>query len=212
MSLTLLNIGKKYQKDWIFRNINFEFKIPGSYVIKGSNGSGKSSLLKLISGFVTPSEGIQKLKLNKTLVELDKWPEHITFAAPYYELLEDMYLEEFIDFFVQFKPLKPGISKEEIIKIAYLEDSKRKQLKNFSSGMKQRLRLVIAWLSDTSILLLDEPTSNLDSKGIEWYKSLAKKYAKEKLVIVCSNSLEDEYFFCDQSLNIEDFKTFKASN
>jgi ABC-type multidrug transport system ATPase subunit len=78
--------------------------------------------------------------------------------------------------------------------------------------MKQRLRLVIAWLSDTSILLLDEPTSNLDSKGIEWYKSLAKKYAKDKLVIVCSNSLKDEYFFCDQSLNIEDFKTFKASN
>ena len=66
MSLTLSNIGKKYQKDWIFRNINFEFKIPGSYVIKGSNGSGKSSLLQLISGFVTPSEGIQKLKINKT--------------------------------------------------------------------------------------------------------------------------------------------------
>jgi ABC-type multidrug transport system ATPase subunit len=169
MSLTLSNIGKKYQKDWIFRNINFEFKIPGSYVIKGSNGSGKSSLLQLISGFVTPSEGIQKLKINKTLVELDKWAEHISFAAPYYELLEDMYLEEFIDFFVQFKPLRPGISEEDLIKIAYLEDSKRKQLKNFSSGMKQRLRLVIAWLSDTNILLLDEPISNLDSKGIEWY-------------------------------------------
>lgn len=212
MSLRLTNIGKKFKKDWVFRNISFEFKIPGSYVIKGANGSGKSTLLKLVSGFLTPSEGLQELKLKGNLIEMDVWPEHMTYAAPYFELLEDMFLDEFVAFYTKFKPLRAHISEEDLIRIAYLEESKDKQLKNFSSGMKQRLRLALAWLSDSSIILLDEPTSNLDKNGIDWYKGLAKEYAKDKLIIVCSNSIEDEYFFCENSLSIEDFKTLKASN
>lgn len=212
MSLKLTNIGKKFKKDWVFRNVNFEFETPGTYVIKGSNGSGKSTLLKLVAGFLTPTEGLVELKIKADLIESEAWPEHITYAAPYFELLEDMFLDEFIDFYTKFKPLRTNISKEDLLQIAYLTESKNKQLKNFSSGMKQRLRLVLAWLSQSSIILLDEPTSNLDKKGVEWYKTLAKEYGQDKLIIVCSNNIEDEYYFCEHSLNIEDFKTWKASN
>lgn len=204
MSLSLVNIAKKFKKDWIFRNVNFQFEIPGTYVIKGANGSGKSTLLKLISSYLSASEGEQKLCLNSTDIAIENWAEHISYAAPYFELLEEMYLEEFVDFYVKFKPLRPNISTDDLIRIAYLEESKNKQIKNFSSGMKQRLKLALAWLSDVSIILLDEPTSNLDKRGIEWYKNLAEEYAKNKLVIVCSNNIEDEYFFCEKSLNIED--------
>ena len=211
MSLELINIAKKFKKEWVFRYVNFQFEIPGTYVIKGSNGSGKSTLLKLISSYLSPSEGKQTLFLDSKEVPIEDWPKHLTYAAPYFELIEEMFLEEFVEFYIKFKPLRAHLSKDDLIQIAYLEDSKHKQIKNFSSGMKQRLKLALAWLSDVSIILLDEPSSNLDEKGVEWYKNLAKEYAKDKLVIVCSNNIEDEYFFCDHSLNIEDFTKTQSS-
>jgi len=210
VSLNLINIAKKFKKDWIFRNVNYQFEIPGTYVIKGSNGSGKSTLLKLISSYLSASEGSQELNLNSKDISIENWSKHIAYVAPYFELIEDMYLDEFVEFYIKFKPLRNGISKNDLIKIAYLEASRDKQIKNFSSGMKQRLKLALAWLSDVSIILLDEPVSNLDKKGIEWYKNLATKYAEDKLVIVCSNNIPDEFFFCEHSLNIEDF--IKGSN
>lgn len=206
MSLSLVNIAKKFQKDWIFRNVSYTFQIPGTYVIQGANGSGKSTLLKLISSFLSPSEGKQELKINEKKIELENWNEHITYAAPYFELINEMYLTEFLAFYTKFKPLQKDISITKFIEIAYLEDSSEKLIKNFSSGMKQRLRLALAWLSESSIILLDEPISNLDKKGIAWYKDLANTYSKNKLVIVCSNNIEDEYFFCKNTLHIEELK------
>ena len=202
MSLSLINIAKKYNRDWVFRNANYKFEIPGSYVIHGPNGSGKSTLLKILSGFLIPTEGELKLQINSNYITTENWSNHIAYAAPYYELIEEMYLEEFVSFYIKFKPLQKGISKNDLIKIAYLEEAKDKQIKNFSSGMKQRLKLALAWLSDVSIVLLDEPCSNLDTNVIEWYKNLAKEYSKNKLIIVCSNDIEDEFFFCKKSIDI----------
>tara|TARA_B100000780_G_scaffold214492_1_gene153980 strand:- start:1035 stop:1658 length:624 start_codon:yes stop_codon:yes gene_type:complete len=206
VSLSLVNIAKKFQKDWIFRNVSYTFQIPGTYVIQGANGSGKSTLLKLISSFLSPSQGKQELKINGKKIEIENWNEHITYAAPYFELINEMYLTEFLAFYTKFKPLQKDISITKFIEIAYLEDSSEKLIKNFSSGMKQRLRLALAWLSESSIILLDEPISNLDKKGIAWYKDLANTYSKNKLVIVCSNNIEDEYFFCKNTLHIEELK------
>ena len=111
----------------------------------------------------------------------------------------------------QGKPLQKGISQYDLIKIAYLEGAKDKQIKNFSSGMKQRLKLALAWLSDVSIVLLDEPCSNLDAKGIEWYKKLANEYSKNRLVIVCSNNIEDEFSFCKKSIDMDNFIKISSS-
>jgi len=205
VTLSLLNIAKKFNNDWVFQNVNYQFEIPGAYVINGANGSGKSTLLKIISSYLSPSEGELKLRITSKAISIENWPKHIAYVAPYYELIEDMFLEEFVAFYIQFKPLKNYISKNDLIKIAYLEDAKGKQIKHFSSGMKQRLKLALAWLSDTEIVLLDEPCSNLDAKGVDWYKSLATKYAENRLVIVCSNNLNDEFSFCKKSLDIENF-------
>jgi ABC-type multidrug transport system ATPase subunit len=114
-------------------------------------------------------------------------------------------LFEFLEFYDKFKPLRNDIDLDSFIKLTHLESSKNKLIGNFSSGMKQRLKLGLAWLSDVSIVLLDEPCSNLDKKGIQWYKDLANKYSKDKLIIVCSNNIQDEFFFCENSLNTEEF-------
>lgn len=211
MSLSLINIAKKFNRDWVFRNANYQFEIPGSYVIKGSNGSGKSTLLKILSGFLTPTEGELKLLIKSNNITTENWSNHIAYAAPYYELIEEMYLEEFVSFYIKFKPLQKGISQHDLIKIAYLEEAKNKQIKNFSSGMRQRLKLALAWLGDVSIVLLDEPCSNLDARGIEWYKNLANKYSENRLVIVCSNNIEDEFSFCKKSLDMDNFIQIPSS-
>ncbi len=212
MSLQLVNISKRFQKDWVFRKVNYTFQIPGTYAIQGANGSGKSTLLKLISSFLTSTEGTQSLSLNDQKIEIEDWPAHISYAAPYYDLIDEMHLSEFLEFYCKFKPLRKGLTISEFLSISYLEDASDKLIKNFSSGMKQRLRIALAWLTDVSIILLDEPTSNLDKKGIEWYKALAATYSKNKLVIVCSNNIEDEYFFCDEILQMKDLGALKDSN
>ena len=203
MKIILEDIGKKYNAEWIFRNINFEFSSENKYVILGANGSGKSTLLQVIAGNYISSEG--KISYhNPSEIEPENIFRDISFSAPYLELIEELSLKETIEFHSKFKKLK--FPTEEIIKISELENSKEKQLKYFSSGMKQRVRLCLAILSDVPILLLDEPATNLDRQGIQWYQELINNFAKEKLIIVCSNQQSQEYSFCNEELVMENYK------
>jgi ABC-type multidrug transport system ATPase subunit len=197
MQIELQNIGKKFNKDWIFRNLNYEFKSGNSYAVTGHNGSGKSTLLQIISGFVLPSEGqvINKEYDNNTLYE------QISIAAPYLELIEEMTATEFLQFHQQFKSFIGNTSFPQILEEVQLSKAADKQIRYFSSGMKQRLKLAQAFFSDTQILLLDEPTSNLDKQGINLYLQLIKQYSNDRLVIICSND-ETEYSFCSSKIVI----------
>lgn len=205
MPLHLTNIGKKYHKNWVFRNVDFQFSTPGSYVIKGSNGSGKSTLLKILSGHLSASEGEQKLIIDSSEIPLEHWPEHIAYAAPYFQLIENMDLEEFLKFYTQFKPLKKDITIDKLITSAYLESSRNKQIKNFSSGMKQRLKLALSILSDSSFILLDEPSTNLDKQSTDWFLKTLERYRGDRLVIIASN-VEDDLRLCNEEISVERYK------
>ncbi|HRD39294.1 MAG TPA: ATP-binding cassette domain-containing protein, partial [Bacteroidia bacterium] len=93
-----------------------------------------------------------------------------------------------------------------IIELSGLGASKNKFIKNYSSGMRQRVRLTLAILADCELLLLDEPVSNLDKNAIDWFKGLVKDYASHKTIIVCSNSIKEEFEFCTKELNVADYK------
>jgi len=207
MIISLENIGKRYNYEWIFRNVNYEFGTEDNYVILGSNGSGKSTLLQVIANSLIASEGKISYKDNagKVIPEDDIF-QHLSYAAPYLELFEEFTLAESIEFQGKFKPFYDGLTTKSIIEIAELEKAKNKQLKHYSSGMKQRVRLVLAVLAKTPLLLLDEPTSNLDKKAIDWYQQLVNAYSKDRLIIVASNQQEYEYPFCNKELSIEDYK------
>ncbi len=97
------------------------------------------------------------------------------------------------------------MDKGAVIELLGLQASKNKLIRYFSSGMKQRLKLALAFCADTPILMLDEPTSNLDSQGVDWYLSLVEQFAKDRLTIICSNQ-EHEYSFCQHMLSIADYK------
>ena len=206
MKIKLTEVGKRYNRDWIFRNVNYEFNAGEAFVILGSNGSGKSTLLQLIAGNQLLSEGNIEYFNENINIPAEKIFQHISFASPYLELIEEYSLSEIITFHAQFKSIFKGISNSQIIEITGMAKSKDKELKYFSSGMKQRIRLALAILSDTPILLLDEPTSNLDKKGVEWYSQLIQNYTKNRIVIICSNHQLHEYEFCKHQILIEDYK------
>jgi ABC-type multidrug transport system ATPase subunit len=222
MKITLSDIGKRYNYEWIFRKVNYEFTSGDNYVLLGSNGSGKSTLLQVIAGNLIPSEGGIKYQLasveyqdanaeksnvdNANIVDEENIYRHISYAAPYLDLFEEFTLIESIEFQSQFKPFYEGFSVKDIMEITQLEKAKNKQLKYFSSGMKQRVRLALAVLCDSPLLLLDEPTSNLDKKAIDWYQQLVTDHSKNRLIIVASNQQEYEYPFCNKTLMVEDYK------
>jgi ABC-type multidrug transport system ATPase subunit len=205
MTITLQNIGRRFNRDWIFRGLDHTFTIGESYAILGPNGSGKSTLLQVLNGSLTPSEGTISYNYAGKSVEAEKIFEHLSLAAPYLELIEEFTLAEMIDLHFKFKLYKAGMDSNAVIDLLAMQTSKNKLIKYFSSGMKQRLKLALAFCSDTALLMLDEPTSNLDTQGVDWYLGLVEKFALNRLTIICSNQAY-EYGFCRNTINIADYK------
>ncbi|WP_299289956.1 ABC transporter ATP-binding protein [uncultured Mucilaginibacter sp.] len=205
MEIVLENLGRRFNRDWIFRNINYTFSSAQTYAILGINGSGKSTLLQILNGSLSPSEGKICFFYRQKIVEIEQVYQHVSLAAPYLELIEEFTLSEIIDFHFQFKTYQNGINRNKIIELLQMESSKNKLLRYFSSGMKQRVKLALAFCTDTPLLMLDEPTANLDTQGINWYLQLVEQFSANRLTIICSNQ-EHEYQFCQNRLHISDYK------
>jgi ABC-type multidrug transport system ATPase subunit len=201
MKISLSNAGKRFNREWIFRHAEVSFEKGNHTALTGPNGSGKSTFLQCISGMLELSEG--SIHFSETTNE--KAYNTISFCAPYMDLIEEMTLKEFFEFHSAFKPFLSGIDINNMIREITLQASTHKQIRYFSSGMKQRARLAQAIFSDTAVVLLDEPCSNLDDKGISLYHSLIEKYCADRVVIVCSND-PVEYGFCDRIVKITDYK------
>jgi len=222
MKISLTDSGKRFNRDWIFRHFTYTFEEGQSYAITGPNGSGKSTLLQVLSGAMMINEGKIEYGLpdgrrpmessnlktasGQQTVNNDSIYRQVSICAPYLEVVEEMTLREFLDFHLDFKPFLTGITTEKIISILGLEKAAGKQIRYYSSGMKQRVKLGQAVFSDTAIVLLDEPCTNLDTAGIELYHQLISDYRKDRLVVVSSND-EVEYKFCNTRININDYKS-----
>jgi len=205
MEIELREIAKRYRFEWIFKNINYHFQSQHRYAILGNNGTGKSTFLKILSGHLTPSKGKISFTQDGNILDIEQVYQEVAYAAPYIDLIEEFTLKEAIDFHQKFKPFQGGLDTEKMIEILGFQKSIDKEVKFFSSGMKQRLKLALTIGSKTEILLLDEPTTNLDQQGMEWYQQLLDKYANNRLLIIASN-VEADYQRCDHFLNIMDFK------
>jgi ABC-type multidrug transport system ATPase subunit len=220
MTITLNDAGKRFNRDWIFRHLNYEFNTGHSYAITGPNGSGKSTLLQSVAGAIGISEGRIDYTATSGKAANPAGPiraasggrippeyayRHLSLAAPYLQVIEEMTVTEFLHFHAAFKPLLPGYPAKEIIRRVGLESAAHKQIRYYSSGMKQRVRLAQALFSDTSIVLLDEPCTNLDTDGIALYRQLIHENTRDRLVIVSSNDVQ-EYDFCEERINIMGYK------
>jgi ABC-type multidrug transport system ATPase subunit len=205
MKIIAQNLGKKFRNEWIFRNFNYEFQSGKSYTFIGTNGSGKSTILQVLSGFLPHSEGLINYESSQKLLPVDDFYKYVTIAAPYLELIEEFTLTETIEFHIKFKPFKNALPVKDFIDFIELPKAKDKEIKFFSSGMKQRVKLGLAFWSDSEILMLDEPTSNLDTQASSWYLENVQEYSKNRLLLICSNQ-PSEYIFCKNIVNIQDYK------
>jgi ABC-type multidrug transport system ATPase subunit len=207
LNISLQNTGKRFNREWIFRKFNYQFLQGKSYAITGSNGSGKSTLLQIIAGATLHSEGEikyeQQTQNEKRETRNELAYQQISIAAPYLELIEEMTATEFLTFHSSFKTLTKSFI--EILSAVGLEKAADKQIRYYSSGMKQRLKLAQAFFSNTTVLLLDEPTTNLDEDGIAIYKKLWKENTNNRLVIVSSND-KVEYEKCGEVISIGEYK------
>lgn len=206
ITIKINNAGKKFGREWIFRKVSLDIEAGQKIAILGLNGSGKSTLLQALTGYLTLNEGELSYSINQQKIEGEKQYTYISLASPYLELVEDFTLQEQIEHAAIYKSYLNGLTTDTIIELSGLAAHKNKYIKLFSSGMKQRLKLTLAILADTPILFLDEPTTNLDATVIDWYKNMIAKYAMHKTIVVCSNSIKDEYSFCDKVIVMEDFK------
>ncbi|MBM3923130.1 MAG: ATP-binding cassette domain-containing protein [Sphingomonadales bacterium] len=205
MTISLSDTGKRYNRDWIFRHLSYQFLSGNAYAITGSNGSGKSTLLQAISGSLLINEGSIRYEKDDTVISDENIYRYVSLCAPYLELIEEMTATELLDFQQAFKPFLPHFDTKKLLQIAGLEGAAQKQIRYFSSGMKQRLKLIQAFASDTPILLLDEPCTNLDQEGIALYQLLLQQHTDNRIVIISSND-PVEYAHCTARIAMGDYK------
>ncbi len=202
MNIVLEKIGKKFMHKWIIKQLDLEYKTPGQYGILGNNGSGKSTLLKILSGILTPSEGKISWNFNGKDVSSHIY-QYLSVASPHLDLIEEFSLDETLSFHQKFKPFLKGHNVDSLFKISGLSNTNySKPIKYYSSGMKQRVKLILALMSDTPLVLLDEPCSNFDELSHSWYRNLINDFAGERLLIIASNNKDTECFSCKKFLEL----------
>lgn len=204
-TIQVQNASKRFHHEWIFKNLDLELSTGDRIAITGGNGSGKSTLLKCLSGAIPLTSGAITYHVGATQIVEEQWFRSLALATPYLELPEEFTLSEVLSFHFQFKNPLQQRSTTEILEILGLEKHKSKAISQFSSGMKQRVKLALAIFSEVPFLLLDEPTTNLDKQGVTWYLDLIQQFTQHRIVVICSNDPR-EYDFCEKKITLEDFK------
>jgi ABC-type multidrug transport system ATPase subunit len=209
MRVKLNKVGKRFNKEWILRNLSLDIPSQSSLSITGANGSGKSTLIKLISAYMEPTSGNIQYFENKKTYPIESIPQSIGLAAPYVDLIEEFSLREHVEFHFKFR--STPFSLDEIIARTNFQFSIDKKVQDFSSGMKQRLKLALAIFAKNKLLILDEPTSNLDQEGIEWYRDQILQKIGTCTIIVASNQ-RHEYDFISKNIDLDNKNTIRMKS
>ena len=199
MKICLNQIAKRYQQNWIFKDLSLDIPSGTSLAILGNNGSGKSSLLRIIAAMQTATKGSITYTLNQQNIDSNSLYKQLSYAAVGMQLIEEFTLSELLSFHFSFKKSIHQLTVTEIISILDMKNVQSKLVGDFSSGMKQRVKLAQAIFTDTPLLLLDEPCSNLDKHGIAQYQEWMATYQNNRTIIVASND-SNEYSFCKEQI------------
>ena len=206
MKITLNKLSKRYGSQWIFKDVDFQFLNHGKYAIVGSNGAGKSTLLKILIAKIPYTKGgIQYESNDGVQINPEDIYSRISIATTSMSLIEEFSLLEIVQFHIKFRKPIDDLSCDEIIEILELAGEKKKLISNFSSGMMQRLKIGLAILTASDILVLDEPGANLDEAAKSWFIDLLRKYLNNRMLIIASNESSD-LIMCDQELNLSEFE------
>lgn len=187
MILEAVDLSKRFGSQRIIKDFNQIFSSGQKYAITGPNGSGKSTLLKMLCGVLPPSKGHIEYREDESAVPIEKWYQYFSISAPYMDLIEDLSLQELLQFHSRFKELPQSNTLPEELGF---EKFRQKPIKEFSSGMKQKLKLALCFSTAAPIIFLDEPCTNLDSGAIDWYQEKLNGIEK-KTILIFSNRSEE---------------------
>lgn len=206
MEIQFRNASRNFPGQLVFKDLNLKIEEGSRWAILGGNGSGKSTFLKTAFGALSLSKGAVEHHHNNQLLSLQAAALKIGYAAPYLELIEELEVFNFLKKAQDFRPFKAPYQAESVLERALLKEAARKKIRNLSSGMKQRLKLCLALLSEVDLIILDEPSSNLDQAGSQWYRDLLQEELDGRSLLVGTNYNEDEGFLCEQELRITDYQ------
>ncbi len=206
MKIILEKVGQKFGYNKIFQDIYLEIKPGSHYGVIGNNGSGKTTLLKIISGILTPSYGKIRWQSGNTEITSDKIFLYLGYASPHMELIEEFTLREALEFHQKFRRFVMNYTVNDLVRISELKKIHNKPIRLFSSGMKQRVKIILSVLCENQLIILDEPCSNFDEKSISWYQNIIRKYAGDRTIIVGTNNPTSEAFSCQDFLDLNTMK------
>ncbi len=200
----LEGISKEYASTVLFQNVSIKVEKNQIAIITGKNGSGKSSLLRLLIGIESADKGsIYFYKENQNILPTD-WYKHISMVAPSMQLPMELTVKEIVTLHSSFKQMYT--TTEEFLHHTHLYKDKNKLLQQLSTGMLQRLKLGLAFFTISTILVIDEPTSNLDEEHIQWYQTLLKNHLYQRIVFIATNNIPQDAPYYDYTITLQDYK------
>jgi ABC-type multidrug transport system ATPase subunit len=205
ITLSIEGLSKRFNREWIFRNFSYEFKPGNVYAITGPNGSGKSTLLSILWGQVPPTTGTLKYSHGNVEIPVEEIHNYVSIATPYMDLIEDFTLQESLEFHFKLKPVRSNFSHQDLLEIFYLTESRDKYIRNFSSGMKQRLKLGLAMFTQSNLIYLDEPGAHLDEAAFQWYRTQLTALPGDCIIFIASND-PTEYQGASHILDLKEYK------
>ena len=201
MDIKVSNLGKRYDFQFVVRNLNLNIQSGAAVGIAGRNGSGKSTTMQMLAGYLTPSEGNIEYRIADRKTDRMDLYKHLAYAAPYIDLPQKVTVPELFTHYTKFKKVNLG-SYKEFIHFCEMDKTEEKYLTHFSSGMKQKIALALAMITECELLLLDEPTSYLDSHAKAWFLNGLKTFKGGKTTIIASNDVSD-FEFCNHVYEIK---------
>ena len=201
--ITADGLSKDFNRRPIFRDISFSFSSPSSLAITGKNGAGKSTLSKILAGLISSTKGSITYTLNDKHVGIEEFKHYIGFVSPYLNLYDEFTALENLQLLSRIRATtqqNEGRMKE-LLSLVNLWHRRDDFVGTFSSGMKQRLKYAFALLHNPIMLILDEPTSNLDEEGIEFVQRIVKQQKEEGILVVATNDKE-EADWCGQEIHV----------
>ncbi len=204
------SLSKTFGRRLIFSDLNFEFSKKGIYGISGPNGSGKSTLVKIIAGLISPTDGKIRHILEGKEIPPEKLHNHIGFVSPYLVLYEEFTALENLDLFAKIRSVPFNAERVEyLLKVFLLYERKDDLVKTYSSGMKQRMKFIFAMMHSPRLLILDEPTSNLDDEGKESVYRITREQGSDSIILIASNERTD-LELCSEKIVIQDYKNISV--
>jgi ABC-type multidrug transport system ATPase subunit len=204
ISISTSNLAKRFNREWIFRKLDFTFEAGNTYAITGPNGSGKSTLLQILWGQMPQTSGDIRYTSNASEIPMENVFRHCAIATPYMDLIEEFTLAEQLTFHFKIRESR-GLTVDEMIEKMYLTAARDKAISNFSSGMRQRVKLGMAFFTQAEMVFLDEPGTNLDHRAFDWYLEHLHALPLQTMVLIASNQ-PSEYPLNAQKIDIMSYK------